>query len=83
MKGVVYLSMTEPLIPQMDLTEDRLVTRQELSIRWQCSLSTIKRLQAQGVLTPLKIGPNVVRYRLSSILKTEEEAERRQASSVA
>ena len=69
------MAMKTPTSSSMNPAEDRLVTRQTLSVRWECSLSTVKRLEARGLLRPIKLGDNVLRYRLSDILALEENGE--------
>lgn len=50
-----------------------LLTRQQLSKRWEVSTETLKRREKAGVLNPLKLG-KLVRYRLADIEKIEAEA---------
>ena len=52
----------------------RLLTRKELSGRWQLSTETLKRRERWGLLPFLKLGRGV-RYRLSDIQRLEAEAE--------
>jgi hypothetical protein len=52
----------------------RLLTRKELSGRWQLSTETLKRRERCGLLPFLKLGKGV-RYRLSDIQRLEAEAE--------
>jgi hypothetical protein len=51
----------------------RLLTRKELSGRWQLSTETLKRRERCGLLPFLKLGRGV-RYRLSDIEHLEAEA---------
>ncbi|MDG2122685.1 MAG: hypothetical protein P8J87_03245, partial [Verrucomicrobiales bacterium] len=54
--------------------EDRLITRVSTSSRWgDKSIRTLKRMEQRGQLTPVQIGGRV-HYRLSEILKFEEDA---------
>jgi hypothetical protein len=55
----------------------QLVTRRELSDRWQLSIETLKRRERCGVLRVLKLGRGV-RYRLADIERLEVDAEVRQ-----
>jgi hypothetical protein len=48
-----------------------LVTREQLAARWVVSVQTIKRMEAEGILTPVRIGPRLVRYRFAQVLKIE------------
>jgi hypothetical protein len=56
----------------------RLLTRKQLSGRWQLSTETLKRRERCGLLPFLKLGRGV-RYRLADVLHLEVEAEVRQA----
>jgi hypothetical protein len=61
----------------------RLLTRKELSGRWQLSTETLKRRERCGLLPYLKLGRGV-RYRLTDIEYLEADAEvRRSAASIA
>ena len=51
----------------------RLLTRKELSGRWQFSIETLKRRERAGLLPFLKLGRSV-RYRLADIERLEAEA---------
>jgi hypothetical protein len=55
----------------------RLLTRRELSGRWQLSTETLKRRERCGLLRCLKLGRGV-RYRLSDVEALEQAAEERQ-----
>jgi hypothetical protein len=54
--------------------EERQLSRKELSERWNLSIKTLKRREKAGTLRPLSLGARTVRYRLSEILKIEEDA---------
>jgi hypothetical protein len=56
-----------------------LLTRKELSDRWQLSTETLKRRERCGVLPFLKLGRGV-RYRISDVETLEADAEVRQPS---
>jgi len=51
----------------------RLLTRKELSGRWQLSTETLKRRERCGLLPFLKLGRGV-RYRLADVESLESEA---------
>ena len=51
-----------------------LLTRRQLSDRWQVSKETIKRREKDGTLPVLKLGRDA-RYRLTDVLRLEKEAE--------
>lgn len=53
---------------------DRLISRKELSERWNLSVKTLRRREQAGELQPLTLSANCVRYRLSSIIALEESA---------
>ena len=52
----------------------RLLTRKELSGRWQLSIQTLKRRERCGLLPFLKLGRGV-RYRLDAVERLETDAE--------
>ncbi len=61
----------------MDIPPDkaaRLLTRKELSGRWQLSTETLKRRERCGLLPCLKLGRGV-RYRLVDVEHLEADAE--------
>ena len=59
---------------KFDPRQERQLSRKELSARWNLSIKTIKRREAEGILRPLSLGARTVRYRLSEILAIEEDA---------
>lgn len=60
--------------PAINAENDRLISRKELSDRWNLSIKTIKRREEAGELQPLTLSANCVRFRLSEILAIEENA---------
>lgn len=52
----------------------QMLTRNDVSKRWQVSIMTLKRHERAGLLPALKIGRSV-RYRLEVIERIEAEAE--------
>lgn len=54
--------------------EQGLLTRRQLCDRWQFSKETLKRRERAGTLPFLKLGRGV-RYRISDVLRLEQEAE--------
>jgi hypothetical protein len=52
----------------------RMLTRRELSGRWQLSIETLKRRERCGLLPFLKLGRGV-RYRLADVESLEADAE--------
>jgi hypothetical protein len=61
-------------LPTKNDAQDEFLSRRDLCKRWHCSLETIKRREKAGAIRPLKLG-TLVRYRLSSIMKLEQQAE--------
>lgn len=54
--------------------EPKFIDRRGLSLRWICSIETLKRREASGSLRAYKLGRGV-RYLLSDVEKLESEAE--------
>jgi len=42
--------------------------------RWRVSIATLKRREQQGILRPIRMSTHVVRYRLSDVVRAEDEA---------
>lgn len=53
---------------------ERLLSRGQLTIRWSCSRETLKRREREGVLKPIRFNRRFLRYKLSDILRIENEA---------
>ena len=53
--------------------EQKFITRRQTASRWQCSIMTLKRREAAGILKPYHLGRGV-RYLLTDIEQVEEEA---------
>jgi len=68
--GNRWRAMMHHILPE----KDRQLSRKELSERWNVSIKTLKRREKAGILRPLSLGPRTVRYRLSDILRIEEDA---------
>ncbi|MDF1659962.1 MAG: hypothetical protein P1U58_20270 [Verrucomicrobiales bacterium] len=62
------------MAPTITPKSDRLISRKELSDRWNLSTKTLRRREKAGELRPLTLSANTVRYRLSEILAIEEDA---------
>ena len=58
---------------QGDYMDDKLLTRLELARRWKVSIGTLKRRERAKILYPVRLDGRVIRYRLSDVLRTEEE----------
>jgi hypothetical protein len=50
------------------------VTRRELAMRWEVSISTLKRREAAGILPVYKLGRDA-KYRAEDIERIEKESE--------
>jgi hypothetical protein len=55
------------------LTEDTLLTRRELAVRWKVSIETVKRRERARMLRPMRLDGRIVRYRLSDIIRIERD----------
>ena len=53
--------------------DDELLTRLELARRWKVSIETLKRRERAGILRPVRLDGRVIRYRVSDVLRIEEE----------
>lgn len=53
---------------------ESLFSREQLAIRWSCSIETIKRRERAGLLPALKLSSRCTRYRLSDIERAEHAA---------
>ena len=53
---------------------EAVITRKELAARWQCCIETIKRRERDGSLLALRLGPRIVRYRLTDVIAYEQDA---------
>ena len=54
-------------------TVTSLLTREGLARRWQCCTRTIIRYEAQGVITSVRLGPKMVRFRMTDIEAIEAQ----------
>ena len=54
-------------------TYDPLLTRRELANRWKVSVETLKRRERARILRPIRLDGRVVRYRMSDVVKIEQE----------
>ena len=53
--------------------DDKLLTRLELARRWKVSIETLKRRERARILRPVRLDGRVIRYRMSDVLRIEEE----------
>lgn len=53
--------------------DDKLLTRLELARRWKVSIETIKRRERAKILRPVRLDGRIIRYRMSDVLRIEEE----------
>jgi hypothetical protein len=55
------------------MQSEQLVSRKALAARWQCSIETIKRRTAEGILHPVRFNQRMIRYPLSEVIRIENE----------
>jgi hypothetical protein len=53
--------------------DDGLLTRLELARRWKVSIETLKRRERAKILRPVRLDGRIIRYRISDVLRIEEE----------
>jgi hypothetical protein len=53
--------------------EDSLLTRRELARRWKVSIETLKRRERTKILRPMRLDGRIVRYRVSDVVRIEQE----------
>lgn len=75
-----FLSCSEELRPIGTMKKNlpdaaRLISRRELSERWDCSVENLKRYEKRGRLKPIKLSKRFLRYRLSDIEQLENESQ--------
>ena len=58
----------------MNPIDDCFLSRAEVMRRWRISIATIKRREQQGILRPIRMSTHVIRYRLSEVVRAEDEA---------
>jgi ribosome-binding protein aMBF1 (putative translation factor) len=58
----------------MDERDNILMSRSELARRWRMSVESIKRRERSRMLRPIRLDGRVVRYRLSDVMRVEEQA---------
>ena len=58
----------------MDPKDDFFLSRGELMRRWRVSVETLKRRERERILRPIRMGVRTVRYRLSDVVRAEEQA---------
>jgi hypothetical protein len=57
----------------MNPIDDCFLSRAEVMRRWRVSITTVKRRELQGILRPIRMSTHVVRYRLSDVVRAEDE----------
>jgi hypothetical protein len=62
------------LIPISEQRNEQLLSRKEIASRWNVSTATVKRRSRDGGLPTVKFNQRLVRYRLSDVLRIEDEA---------
>ena len=58
----------------MNAIDDCFLSRAEVMRRWRVSVATVRRREQQGILRPIRMSTHAVRYRLSDVVRAEEEA---------
>ena len=58
-----------------EIMDDELLTRSELARRWKVSIETLKRRERTKVLQPVRLDGRIIRYRMSDVLRVEEEGQ--------
>ena len=53
--------------------DDNLLTRLELARRWKVSIETLKRRERTKILRPVRLDGRIIRYRMSVVLRIEEQ----------
>jgi hypothetical protein len=53
--------------------DDGLLARLELARRWKVSIETLKRRERAKILRPVRLDGRIIRYRMSDVLRIEEE----------
>lgn len=66
-----YSLSEKPLAEIASLTN--LLSRAELAQRWSVCRETVKRMEKQGRLPALCLGPRLKRYKLEDVLRVEAE----------
>jgi hypothetical protein len=77
LNGIFGVMPTKPKHKQRLLNPHIFLTREELGARWDLSQETLRRREAEGILTPLRLPGGKrgqVRYRLEDIERIEHEA---------
>lgn len=67
------MTIHRPTKQQDSQLTETFLSRRQLAERWGVSQRTVKRREDLGVLAPLVLSSNIVRYRLSEILEIETE----------
>jgi hypothetical protein len=70
---VVSFTSKEAMSKDDSPTYDPLLTRRELANRWKVSVETLKRRERARILRPIRLDGRVVRYRMSDVVKIEQE----------
>jgi hypothetical protein len=68
-----YFAMPYSLA-SMNSIDDCFLSRAEVMRRWRVSMTTLKRREQQGILRPIRMSAHAVRYRLSDVVRAEDEA---------
>jgi len=55
--------------------DDHFLSRRAVAARFSVCTETVKRWEQRGMLKPIRLNSRLVRYRLSDVLKMEEQAQ--------
>jgi hypothetical protein len=56
------------------VAKERLISREDLAKRFECSIRTLKRYEVEGLLTPMQLDPkdpHSIGYRISQVIAME------------
>jgi hypothetical protein len=62
--------------------DNQLLTRLELAQRWKVSIEALKRTERSRIVRPKKLKGRIIRYRVTDVLRIEDEGYSAQGSSI-
>ena len=72
--GFLTSDLKSRIACSMNPIDDCFLSRAEVMRRWRVSIRTLKRREQQGILRPIRMSAHAVRYRLSDVVRGEDEA---------
>jgi hypothetical protein len=72
--NIVKIVKRSAIAELFDEENEALLSRKQVASRWYCSLETVKRREAAGLIHPLRFSKRQLRYRLSEIRSVERAA---------